>query len=99
MGKIRYGRIRILIYKNKMPRLAPEDQADMAGRGRICYGGNMDWATIATIVGVILTTFTINRLFAGRRADKIDRRFDDLTKRSEERRVGKDGRSRWSPDH
>ena len=40
----------------------------------------MDWATIATIVGVILTTFTINRLFAGRRADKIDRRFDDLTK-------------------
>ena len=39
----------------------------------------MDWATISTIVGVILTTFTVNRLFAWRRADKIDRRFDQLT--------------------
>ena len=40
----------------------------------------MDWATISTILGAILTTFTLNRLFAWRRADKIDRRFDDLTK-------------------
>ena len=40
----------------------------------------MDWATLSTIIGAILTTFTLNRLFAWRRADQINRRFDDLTK-------------------
>ena len=38
----------------------------------------MDWATLSTIIGAILTTFTLNRLFAWRRADQINRKAESL---------------------
>ena len=79
---------------DKMERNGEHGVAVVSGGGRLATVANQD-----ALLPIYLTSMRlrfkneINRLTSGRAM------FEMLGNRSEERRVGKECRSRWSPDH